>query len=174
MRFPSTLRVQPTRLLGSRLLNVHVAVNRASWPRLVHGGDAGGAEAAAGCGGVLEENRRRGDVAGRLPVAGAQRAARRRLGLVRSGIEAMPAALKDDSPWVYWLGRACKAQGRTNRPMTLSSRSPVCQRFLWPAGAGRTGPEDQHPATRRSAERGRHGAPWRPTRVSAARSVSST
>jgi soluble lytic murein transglycosylase len=32
--------------------------------------------------------------------------------LVRSGIDAMPASLKDDSAWVYWLGRAYKAQGQ--------------------------------------------------------------
>jgi soluble lytic murein transglycosylase len=32
--------------------------------------------------------------------------------LVRSSIEAMPASLKDDSAWVYWLGRAYKQQGR--------------------------------------------------------------
>jgi soluble lytic murein transglycosylase len=32
--------------------------------------------------------------------------------LVKSGIEAMPASLKDDSAWVYWLGRAYKAQGQ--------------------------------------------------------------
>ncbi|MET0961903.1 MAG: transglycosylase SLT domain-containing protein [Noviherbaspirillum sp.] len=32
--------------------------------------------------------------------------------LVRSGIEAMPASLKDDSAWIYWLGRAYKAQGQ--------------------------------------------------------------
>ncbi len=32
--------------------------------------------------------------------------------LVRSSIEAMPASLKDDSAWVYWLGRAYKAQGQ--------------------------------------------------------------
>lgn len=32
--------------------------------------------------------------------------------LVKSSIEAMPASLKDDSAWVYWLGRANKAQGQ--------------------------------------------------------------
>ncbi len=32
--------------------------------------------------------------------------------LVKSSIEAMPASLKDDSAWVYWLGRAYKAQGQ--------------------------------------------------------------
>ena len=32
--------------------------------------------------------------------------------LVRSSIDAMPASLKDDSAWVYWLGRAYKAQGQ--------------------------------------------------------------
>ena len=32
--------------------------------------------------------------------------------LVKSSIEAMPASLKDDSDWVYWLGRAYKAQGQ--------------------------------------------------------------
>jgi len=32
--------------------------------------------------------------------------------MVRSGIEAMPASLKDDNAWVYWLGRAYQAQGQ--------------------------------------------------------------
>ncbi|HEX2531293.1 MAG TPA: transglycosylase SLT domain-containing protein [Burkholderiaceae bacterium] len=32
--------------------------------------------------------------------------------LVKSGIEAMPAALRSDPAWVYWLGRALKAEGR--------------------------------------------------------------
>jgi soluble lytic murein transglycosylase len=32
--------------------------------------------------------------------------------LVKSGIESMPASLKDDSAWVYWLGWAYKAQGQ--------------------------------------------------------------
>jgi soluble lytic murein transglycosylase len=32
--------------------------------------------------------------------------------LVKSGIEAMPASLKDDNAWTYWLGRAYKAQGQ--------------------------------------------------------------
>jgi soluble lytic murein transglycosylase len=31
--------------------------------------------------------------------------------LVKSGIEAMPAALKNDAAWIYWLGRAYKAEG---------------------------------------------------------------
>jgi soluble lytic murein transglycosylase len=31
--------------------------------------------------------------------------------LVKSGIEAMPAALKNDATWIYWLGRAYKAEG---------------------------------------------------------------
>lgn len=31
--------------------------------------------------------------------------------LVKSGIEAMPAALKNDPAWIYWLGRAYKAEG---------------------------------------------------------------
>jgi soluble lytic murein transglycosylase len=39
--------------------------------------------------------------------------------MVRSGIEAMPTALKDDSPWVYWLGRACKAQGQREQADAL-------------------------------------------------------
>jgi soluble lytic murein transglycosylase len=34
---------------------------------------------------------------------------------VKSSIDAMPASLKDDSAWVYWLGRACKAQGQRER-----------------------------------------------------------
>jgi soluble lytic murein transglycosylase len=32
--------------------------------------------------------------------------------LVKSGIEAMPAALQSDPAWVYWMGRALKAQSR--------------------------------------------------------------
>jgi soluble lytic murein transglycosylase len=32
--------------------------------------------------------------------------------LVKSGIEAMPAALQNDPAWVYWLGRALRAQNR--------------------------------------------------------------
>jgi len=39
--------------------------------------------------------------------------------MVRRGIEAMPAALKDDSPWVYWLGRAYKAQGQREQADAL-------------------------------------------------------
>jgi soluble lytic murein transglycosylase len=33
--------------------------------------------------------------------------------LVKSAINAMPPALHDDAAWVYWLGRANKAQGNT-------------------------------------------------------------
>jgi soluble lytic murein transglycosylase len=32
--------------------------------------------------------------------------------LVKSAIEAMPAKLKDDPVWVYWLGRAFRAEGK--------------------------------------------------------------
>jgi soluble lytic murein transglycosylase len=32
--------------------------------------------------------------------------------LVRSGIEAMPAALKNDHTWTYWMARALKAEGK--------------------------------------------------------------
>jgi soluble lytic murein transglycosylase len=32
--------------------------------------------------------------------------------LVKSAIDAMPANLKDDPAWVYWLGRAYKAEGK--------------------------------------------------------------
>lgn len=32
--------------------------------------------------------------------------------LVKSGIEAMPASLRADTAWVYWNGRALKAEGR--------------------------------------------------------------
>jgi soluble lytic murein transglycosylase len=32
--------------------------------------------------------------------------------LVKSSIEAMPASLKNDHAWVYWMGRALKAEGK--------------------------------------------------------------
>ncbi|MFC5472383.1 lytic transglycosylase domain-containing protein [Paraherbaspirillum soli] len=32
--------------------------------------------------------------------------------LVKSGIEAMPSELRDDPAWIYWLGRAYRAEGR--------------------------------------------------------------
>lgn len=38
---------------------------------------------------------------------------------VRATIEAMPAALRADSTWVYWLGRAHQAEGRTQQAREL-------------------------------------------------------
>lgn len=34
--------------------------------------------------------------------------------LVRTGIEAMPAALRDDNVWTYWYGRALRESGQTD------------------------------------------------------------
>ncbi len=39
--------------------------------------------------------------------------------LVRQGIEAMPAALRNDPAWVYWLGRALAAEGRQDEANRL-------------------------------------------------------
>jgi soluble lytic murein transglycosylase len=39
--------------------------------------------------------------------------------LVRSGIEAMPPSMRDDPAWVYWLGRAEKAQGNQTTAQQL-------------------------------------------------------
>ncbi|WP_151635398.1 lytic transglycosylase domain-containing protein [Noviherbaspirillum aerium] len=38
---------------------------------------------------------------------------------VRTTIEAMPAALANDSPWVYWLARAYRAEGKTEEAQKL-------------------------------------------------------
>jgi soluble lytic murein transglycosylase len=39
--------------------------------------------------------------------------------LVQSGIDAMPAALRADPAWIYWLGRALKAQGKAEEAHQL-------------------------------------------------------
>ncbi|WP_229455891.1 lytic transglycosylase domain-containing protein [Massilia sp. KIM] len=42
--------------------------------------------------------------------------------LVRATIEAMPAGLKADPAWVYWLGRAHKAEGQSDAARALFER----------------------------------------------------
>ncbi|MFZ6773136.1 transglycosylase SLT domain-containing protein [Undibacterium sp. SXout7W] len=39
--------------------------------------------------------------------------------LVKNTINAMPASLKNDPAWIYWLGRALKAEGRQEEARTL-------------------------------------------------------
>jgi soluble lytic murein transglycosylase len=39
--------------------------------------------------------------------------------LVKSGIEVMPASLRSDPTWVYWLGRALKAEGDAEQAQAL-------------------------------------------------------
>ena len=39
--------------------------------------------------------------------------------LVKSGIDAMPAALRNDPTWIYWLGRALTAQARSDDAQVL-------------------------------------------------------
>ena len=41
--------------------------------------------------------------------------------LVRQGILAMPASLRNDPAWIYWLGRAYKAEGRNDEAAKLFS-----------------------------------------------------
>ena len=41
--------------------------------------------------------------------------------LVRQGILAMPASLRNDPAWIYWLGRAYKAEGRNDEAGKLFS-----------------------------------------------------
>ncbi|MQR00273.1 lytic transglycosylase domain-containing protein [Glaciimonas soli] len=38
---------------------------------------------------------------------------------VKSSIEAMPASLRDDPTWIYWLGRALRAEGRSEQAQKL-------------------------------------------------------
>jgi soluble lytic murein transglycosylase len=39
--------------------------------------------------------------------------------LVRTTIESMPASLADDATWIYWLGRAYRAEGKTEQAQKL-------------------------------------------------------
>ncbi|WP_020653753.1 transglycosylase SLT domain-containing protein [Massilia niastensis] len=48
---------------------------------------------------------------------------------VRSSIEAMPAALRAENAWVYWLGRAYKAEGRGDEARALFEKIAVQSHF---------------------------------------------
>lgn len=39
--------------------------------------------------------------------------------MVQDGIDAMPPSLRSDTTWIYWLGRALKAQGKPEEAQTL-------------------------------------------------------
>ncbi|WP_229429222.1 lytic transglycosylase domain-containing protein [Massilia sp. ST3] len=48
---------------------------------------------------------------------------------VRAAIEAMPAGLRAEPAWVYWLGRAYKAEGRAEQARELFERIAVQSNF---------------------------------------------
>jgi soluble lytic murein transglycosylase len=48
--------------------------------------------------------------------------------IVKTTIALMPASLKNEPAWIYWLGRALKAEGKTKKRGSYLPASPI--RFI--------------------------------------------